>query len=390
MRHARALQKVVSWLVIVWGIGVGVFIFSFAGARSIWGWKDLLRCLAVLLCGMISIVSAFWAMRSRKRAARWCLCAAIPVFFAWLAQANSSMIKEGAEEAATLVGVLLVAPGLFWLVTHKFRWPEPLGHTIVSRLVVTTIALATAGLLFCETLAFMLRSYIPIPDRCDSTSVITSPLDSDHAMFLAHPLFRSHPPETVLDYYNPFPGVLVIDHEYWGLPWWNHWIVAAPLPRVFGNGQFLVEAYRHDGLLSRLIPIPIYLPRGGCGQSAKVANAEAQLRILREGRPKSGVRIIGEVEGLSSDVKASGIEVVISGPNGETRATTDDSGVYDVNGLPPGRYRIHIAYPPRAIAPHTDLLRYRPPTVCGGDEGMPVPEGQVWGCRLVKHGPLPQ
>jgi hypothetical protein len=400
VRHARALQKVVSWVVVASGIGVGVFICSFAGARSIWGWEDLLRCLAVLLCGMVSIVSAFWAMRSRKRAARWYLFAAIPAFFSWLAQGHSYTMLQDTAQGATLVGVLLVTPGLFWLVTHKFRWPELLGHTVFSRLLLTALAVATAGIVFCETLAVMLRSNIPIPGRCDSTSVITSPLDSDHTMFLAHPLFPSHPPETVLDYYNPdyynpFPGVLVVDHEYWGLPWWNHWIVAAPLPRVFGNGQFLVEAERHDGLLSRLIPIPVYLPRGGCGQSGTVPHVQAQLRILREGKPKSGARIIGEVEGIDSDMRFSGevagAEVVISGPEGDTHAITDESGVYDVNGLPPGRYRVRIFSPNRAKTHDRDLSAYldaEQEGACGGDEGMPVPEGQVWGCRLVKYHPM--
>jgi hypothetical protein len=100
--------------------------------------------------------------------------------------------------------------------------------------------------------------------------------------------------------------------------------------------------------------------------------AEAQLRVLSEGPPKSGVRIIGSVYGRNS-----GEDVVITGPSGVIHATTDRFGVFDEKGLPGGRYGIALA--------SSDNPDHKPSIDCGGPEGMPLVEGQVWGCRPRKY-----
>lgn len=63
--------------------------------------------------------------------------------------------------------------------------------------------------------------------------------------------------------------------------------------------------------------------------------------MLRDGPPKSGARLIGHFySGHVSRRPVSGEEISIEGPSGTTVSTTDAQGIYDVNGLAPGRYKV--------------------------------------------------
>jgi uncharacterized membrane protein len=328
----------------------------------------------MLACGVIAILSAFWAMRSRRRAALWCLAGMVPTFFAWLADASMYSLWSDVALAAIAVSVSLLAPGIFWLVTYKFRWPEILqqgfwGWRRNLSLAGATFMILVAimyGSLYCA-----LRMPRSVPYRCSSTSVLTSPLSSDHVMFLAHPLFPHPRPNIIQDYFDvrwPLWTLAEVDHVYWGLPWWNHRIVAVGY--LASQSQFLFDGERDNGLISGMIPL--YNLRV-CGQTAEEGRAEAQLRILREGSPKSGVRIIGRV---NADNR-SGIQVTISSPTGIVHATTDQFGVYDVKGLPAGLYRIQLN--------STDERDHRTDYECGDKDGHQVSEGEVWGCRLYMY-----
>jgi len=375
-RLLRWLKALVSWIVVVWSIGLGVLALSVFGTRELYNWQSALLALGMLVSGLVPILAAFRAMRSRKSAAKWCLVAALPIFLLWLANASRYRLAGDIEFAVVVVSMWLLVPGLFWLVTFKFRWPELLQSGFRGwrrQVAVSGAVLAVAVCVLYGAVLLAFRRPRTVPYRCESTSVVTSPIESDHAMFLAHRLFPGHKPDTLADYYGfwrPLWSLAVVDHEYWGLPWWKPQIIL--LPNSY-DGQFLVDATRDHELISGLIPL--FIVRA-CGQSGELTRAEAQLRVLREGRPKSGIRIIGSI--LAGD--RSQVPVAISGPQGEIRTTTDNSGVYDVSGLPAGRYRIRLD--------SSDPRAHRTDPECGGENGMLVPEGQVWGCGLVNYKPL--
>src|SRR5579863_997075 len=81
-----------------------------------------------------------------------------------------------------------------------------------------------------------------------------------------------------------------------------------------------------------------------CGsRTAAVSDAEVDLRVLRDGPPRSGVRIIGRSLRLSSGGRYrpdAGVTVKITGPEGEVSAISDRQGIYDVHGLSPGHYSV--------------------------------------------------
>ena len=375
----RLLKGIVSWLVVVWSIAFGILAVSLAGARYLWTWQDCLHVFAMLSCGVVAILSAFWAMRSRKRAAAWSLVVVAPTFICWLADASRYRLWIDVAQGAIVVSVCLLIPGVFWLVTYKFRWNELLrrGFSGVARkLAVVGCILVIVVAILVGSLYCALQMPWHIPYRCESTSVLTSPLDSDHAMFVAHRIFPDHQANTLTDpshIWFPLWTLAVVDHPYWGLPWWNHKIVSVRY--ISARSQFLFDGERDHGLISGLIPL--YTARG-CGQTAGLTGAPAQMRILREGPPKAGVRIIGEVSGREH----AGVTVLISGPTGIIRTKADEFGVYDLNGLQPGSYRIELD--------STDERDHRTDDECGGKNGREVREGEVWGCRLYKYEPIPQ
>ncbi|HZS26559.1 MAG TPA: hypothetical protein VFB76_04970 [Candidatus Angelobacter sp.] len=103
-------------------------------------------------------------------------------------------------------------------------------------------------------------------------------------------------------------------------------------------------------------------------------DAAVDLRVLHDGPPRDGVRIIGEVRrGRYWEKSAAGIRVLISGPHGITTTETDQKGIYDVTGLPAGSYTIIADAEP--LRPG----RNRCQTYADAD----LKSGDIWGCELV-------
>ena len=77
-----------------------------------------------------------------------------------------------------------------------------------------------------------------------------------------------------------------------------------------------------------------------CGRTQPAQDAEVALRILHDGPPKVGVRLIGRVYQEKSKRPGVKVGVSVEGSAGTTFSVTDAQGVYDLNGLPPGRYTV--------------------------------------------------
>lgn len=103
--------------------------------------------------------------------------------------------------------------------------------------------------------------------------------------------------------------------------------------------------------------------------------ATVDLRVLRGGVPKPGVRLIGRVErrGGPSEV-VPGIKVVVAGPRGTLVTETDREGIYDLVGLPPGHYKIRADVYSRA--------RHEYPSCPDYEAVSHLTSGDVWGCTL--------
>jgi hypothetical protein len=132
-----------------------------------------------------------------------------------------------------------------------------------------------------------------------------------------------------------------VEHQYWGLPWWSSTLVFLADGRFEEGREYFVDGDR-SSLVSHLVPL-VHI--GTCTRSAPLKSAQIDLRILRDGPPKSGVRIVGRVvrQALGQSTEpAPGIKVQITGPLGPMFVMSDEQGVYDASGLPPGRYSLTV------------------------------------------------
>jgi hypothetical protein len=104
---------------------------------------------------------------------------------------------------------------------------------------------------------------------------------------------------------------------------------------------------------------------------APLREAAMELRLLNDGPPKTGVRVIGHVRTCSyCSQPAPGITVRITGPQGALLVQTDSDGIYDRVGLPAGHYSVRLdSQDPRSARGRaSDEADVRP--------------GEVWASRL--------
>lgn len=126
-----------------------------------------------------------------------------------------------------------------------------------------------------------------------------------------------------------------------------------------------------QGLLTQFLPVVKVIP---CNRTNLLKYATVDLRVLHDGPPRDGVRIIGEVRrGRHWEKAAAGIRVLISGPNGMTTTETDKEGIYDVTGLPAGPYTIVADTKP--LRPESNRCETY------ADAGLK--SGAIWCCELA-------
>lgn len=227
-----------------------------------------------------------------------------------------------------------------WLALSRARW------TLRWRLFLAAVCLIG---LFVGVTAWELFSpeyfechHIPQP--------FTSQQSLNQAVFIARVvgtgnLWPRNADSIGEGYPRRYWGLALVEKTFWGLPWWDRKIV--PLTffvrggKGFKRGEtYFVEGNRQSRRMTRLLPIfEVH-----CTRTAALKYAEVDLRALRDGPPKNGIRIIGYTYRRTSTnewKEASSTNVGISGPAGETVVTSDPQGLYDISGLPPGPYDVH-------------------------------------------------
>jgi len=205
---------------------------------------------------------------------------------------------------------------------------------------------------------------------CGESSPFARPKYSGHVVLVAKAVVIQGWPARLVDVQLlPFG---VVQKHFWGLPWWDRKIVL--LAGVVRNGEtYFVDGSRMRGLLTQFLPV---VEIGPCNRSRAVKYAAVDLRLLQDGPPNNGIRIIGQVthrfnKGVSDE--APGIEVAITGPAGTTTVTSDQHGIYDLSGLPPGRYAIAANAETKRLGSNRCYLR--------ADRDLEA--GDVWGCSLL-------
>jgi hypothetical protein len=183
-----------------------------------------------------------------------------------------------------------------------------------------------------------LRSPAPLVDCGGEHAPFATQKSPGQAVFVAKILYGSfewRPSEKHVPW-----SIGLVRRRYWGLPWWVPRLILLGHASLKQGEEYFIDGDRSFWRLSSFFPYVDFR----CGNRTRLLNeAAVEMRLLKDGPPKSGVRIIGRVKrrlGPGNWQAVSGVSVQIVGPTGAVTTTTDDQGIYDAVGLPPGHYSI--------------------------------------------------
>jgi hypothetical protein len=366
------VKKTLSWTVALLGIVTGTLAAVVFARAAIPQGPSLDHWLFLVTPGLYSFArlsGSFVAFRNPRKAAGL-FSLAVPAWGLSLGRLDyRALFHTGDFTWLAFVFLILSIPvllGLFWFLTHRLGWqpiltvqPRPTFRRFLGNLAVGALILGivSAGAIFLELNA---RSW-----DCGELPPFAQKQYPGQAVFVARPVhagrLRTGPG------FNVMPlEIGIVEKRYWGLRWWEH-DVALVWANFKPSESYFIEGTHWPGLITQFFPVVVFTP---CGHTSSLKEAAVEIRLLRDGPPKDGVRIIGQVSRSLDHMAqpAPDVSILISGPAGSITTTTDAEGVYDVTRLPPGRYRVEIAPPnPR-----------QPPC----RESYELKTGDVWGCRL--------
>lgn len=351
---APFLKEAAAWAVFLWGLAVGLLGTTLCagtstGLSSKANWPGL---IGLILFGFIPLLASILALRNRRQAANLFVLAALVVAGILIITGIVRRVRygefdgEGSLVESSLViaeiSAILFLPGLFWLLTGRRGWRPLVAQRASTEtpcrqpIILNTLMLSV--LMLGSAFASL---YLPFDFNCYKggrpVSVQTSPR---HAVFTGRVLVVARP---LHSWGSPW-ALLHVEHVYWGLPRWMRGIVFVRgyFKETDKGQQYFVDAVRNDGALTRFLPVVDFYR---CCHTTLLKYAEVDLRIVRDGPPKSGVRIIGRVYDLRDSKGGMAVQdspILVTGTTGPISTRTDKDGVYDFRDLPPGHYSIRV------------------------------------------------
>jgi hypothetical protein len=334
------------------------------------------------VCGLAIValgvpLASVIAIGSRRRASQFLLsvaavagvAVALQQRFGW----NNNTTNLEMLFIVAVVSLFLNAPALFWYLTSRAGWPplipsRPLPGSRISARVILGIVLFAAPLVGGVAATFLLHAdwrHTPKGSCLGKYSTVARPLLADSVIFTGKVVFIGR----TFGGYNQEPEWCIarVEQRYVGLPWWApNYVVIRGCYRRQEREKYFFDTHRSRGLFTHFLPVVLpYV----CCHMQPLAAAAADLRVLNDGPPRSGVRVIGRV--YDPSLPARRATVLITGPSGTISTTTDEEGIYDCSGLQPGHYSLRIEGEPRP-----DYLH----------EGEVAP-GEVWGVSLFANLP---
>lgn len=370
MSTGQVVKHVVSWLAVLAGFCVSVVSFGLLGMLPLTGsygpphLKIWVGALTFLYSGVTAAAVSLIAFRNRKMASLLCLIAApLVTLGAWFSETrvlyalDPIIPPDRYSTAASLATVFvpLILLGYFWSIAHGYRWPHISAGTRLPRWARFALATAASALFLVCVCAISVRVVQLRWDSrdCGSPSPFSKPYPH-HAVFIAR----------VIHVGSITGAMAVVQQRFGGIPPWNKIVF---LEHVLEKGSYFVNGSFEEGIITRWL-VPVFDLK--CTGSAPIQDAGVELRLFRDSPHWDGVRIIGTVQNRPLiGGPASGVAVIVEGPGGAVATTTDRDGIYDVSGLPPGRYSIRVPTSRR----HGTCQTYGEQVLNNGD---------VWGCVL--------
>lgn len=297
---------------------------------------------------------SLYALPNKKRALYLFLISAVvvsPVFVR--SQWSASLLPRLAGWSAPTV--LL---GLFWLGTEALDWKSLVGprkrSPIRRVLAILVVCLLVAGLDVVTTLALTAWQSSPNGPDCGGRGLFTQPVFPGHAVFTARVVRTGHGTQAIGDS-TKWAGtwaIGIVQERFWGVP--SAWPRLVLLTNsIFWEGEtYFVDGRRAHGFLTGFLPI---IEAGPCSRTRSLVDATVDLRILREKSIPAGAKIVGFVQQPEPfrqwpsppvpHTPLAGARIDFAGSSGTRLVTTDQDGIYEINGLTPDDYSLTLELP---------------------------------------------
>lgn len=344
------VKTALNWVVVIAGALVGVVGLAYFGLQNpsyaiIDRWWFSFIAAAVLFALVPLLGSALAALNKRAWAAVSFLVA-VPLFVRWVLLNTDLYLFRW---YAWFAGICLLC-GLYWLFAWWRKWPAFLRPLPARRriLICAAAMFLLAVLDLAATFVFVVRPYSSTLD-CEVPAVFSRSNFGHGAVFTAHPILVGHRTRLPHSWEGTW-ALARIRERFWSWPLPRVVLLVSPEGGILSSEDYLVDGRRSIGAVTRFLPI-VEIQR--CCRTRRLPEATLDLRLLRSGFPQRDVRIMGRVDRLVGKTSqelfvpteyapVQGAQVEIAGPQGTITTTTDEDGIYDVAGLPPGKYQVRL------------------------------------------------
>ena len=339
MRHAL---RVIGWIVFLQAILFSTLAIAVAaGTSSGYGPVGILRGALV---GLLPLSAALIATRNPHLAALVDLSIA-PLTLLFMG--NFSWVLGSMLSSIAVFSGAVFIPGLFWLLAARRGWAPILQGSFSTNLSRFAVGFGTmmTGLVLACFISLSLPFWDSIGD-CGGRPLFDETGKPRHIDFTAKIFFVG---PVIFQNYSLW-SIARIDETFSQVPWNSRIVILRGFFKPADKAElYFVEGVRAYPILHHYLPV---VEQADCGRTRPLELAGVQLRMLHDGLPKTGVRIIGRVQVEASRRAIPEARVMIEGPAGTTMAITDAQGIYDVSGLPEGKYTLTLASDPaRGISP---------------------------------------
>lgn len=359
MKVPRLTARFLDWLVIAvmllfGSIDLGAFVNRWLNspnlAAFVGGWQTSLLIAAFALWSLAPLVAALLALRTRRWAAWTWLLGGFPAWLGAYVLLRVGMVRILESGAMAIVAAVLAAIEIYWAVTSALSWP-PVFARLEKISVRRVLAVVVVGVAVCGLgLAWGAIGWAA-PDEvgdCGGGRPVVAPFYPAHVMFTATDFLGFGPtPAAGGKAPGSFSNLAIarVQERFWGLPRYQEFVLLYRNSMWHGH-PYLVDAMRAGGWLGGFLPVVKVLH---CGKSDLVGNEEVELRVLRSKPAEKGARIVGQArvldrtDGLTVFRAKPGVKITVTGPSGTITRTSDDKGIYDFPGLPPGKYTLEAS-----------------------------------------------
>jgi hypothetical protein len=317
------LKKVVSWLFVLQGTLVGMLVIAVLGGSPV-GVHPPVAVFATVAAGCVPIMASLIATRNPRRAAQMDLWIApitplLALMFPWE--------FHGLPLSFVVLSGTLAIPGLFWVLTARRNWPTVLQSPALvhkPRLLTILGCGLLCALVSIAVLSSLFLPWWPLIGDCGGRPLLNQQGLPRNVDFTARILLVG--PVSFRD--RSLWSIARVEEGFSHVPSIRNLIVLRGFFRPADKSvRYFVEGSRSEGAITRFLPIIEPVP---CGRTTTLDDATVALRILHDGPPRSGIRMVGQVyEGTRETGRpAPGIKILITGPNGPTFSTTDANGIF--------------------------------------------------------------